>query len=42
MYLILFLGVIVFLIMELPAIFWLAAVPLGIILLIRFISWLKK
>ena len=37
-----FLGVIVFLIMEFPAAFFLLIVPIAIVLLISFIKWLKK
>ncbi len=35
-------GSILFLVMEHPLIFWLVALPLGIISIISFIAWLKK
>lgn len=42
MWFFLLMGAILFLIMELPFIFWLAVLPLGIISIINFIAWLKK
>ena len=42
MWFFLLLGAILFLIMERPYIFWFVVLPLGIISIINFISWLKK
>ena len=38
----LLLGAILFLIFELPLIFFLVALPLSILLIVAFIGWLKK
>ena len=42
MWFFLLMGAILFLIMEMPYIFWLFVLPLGIISIINFIAWLKK
>lgn len=42
MWFFLLLGAIVYLLMVHPAIFWLVALPLAIILIVAFIGWLKK
>ena len=42
MYFFLILGAILFMIFEHPVIFWLACVPLAVISIINFVSWLKK
>ena len=42
MWFFLLMGAILFLIMEMPYIFWLVVLPWGIISIINFIAWLKK